>query len=137
MRGDVPEQNNKMEANLQKMESKMDEMRGDMRAQRGEMQSMGLSLQASLEEVKGIMAAPCGGATELRGSAQCIWPAMEKGEAGMTSDATTIKREINKLGHEGTTEKLKEVTETQKIKETKSQEVTEIINEVTETEESK
>jgi len=37
--------------------------------------------------------------------------------------------------HEGTTEKLK-VTETQEIKETKIQELTEIINEVTETQKS-
>ena len=35
------------------------------------------------------------------------------------------------MRHEGTTEKLKEVTETQEIKETESQELTEIINEMT------
>ena len=36
---------------------------------------------------------------------------METGEVGMTRDTTTIIGEINKLGHEGTTEKLKEVTD--------------------------
>ena len=76
MRGDVQEQNNKMDANMQTL--------------RGEMQSMGLSLQASMKKVEGIMAEPHGGATEPTGSTKCVGPAMETGEVRTTSDATTI-----------------------------------------------
>ena len=105
-----------------RMESMENRMRGDMRTQRGEMQSMGLSLQASLEEVKGKMAdeigTPRGGTTEPRRSVECVRPAMETGEVGTTRDAAIIKGETGKLGHEGMTEELKEGTETQKIKET-------------------
>ena len=121
-----------MDASAQSMkggfERKMDEVRG-------EIQCMGLNLQAG---IRGIMAAPRGGATEpTRGSVECVQPAMETGEVGITRDATTIIGETCRVRHEGTTEKLKEVTETQEIKETKSQEFTEIINEVTETQKSK
>ena len=49
----------------------------------------------------------------------------------MTSDATTIRGEIHKLGHEGMTEKLKEVMEMQKIEETRE------IHQETETQKSK
>ena len=106
------------------MNNKMD---ADMQAWREDRQAMDWQ-----------MAPPRDGATEpTRGSVECVRPAMETGEVGMTSDATTIMGETNKLGHEGTTKKLKEVTETQEIKETKSQELTEIINEVTETQKSR
>ena len=150
MKKDARAMDAKMDANAHKMdemkgnmESRMDAnmqaLRGDMGTQRGEMQSMGLSLQASLDGMKGIMAAARGGATEpTRGSANCVRPAMETGEVGTTSDATTIigETETCRVRHEGTTEEPKEVTETKKLTETKSQEETEIINEVTETEKS-
>ena len=119
---------NKMDANAQRL----DEMRGDMRIQRGEMQNMGLNLQAgqeamraSMKEVKGKMADEIGtvrgGMTEPRGRAECVQPAMETGEFGTTSDATTIIGETCGVRHEGTTEKLKEVTETEKLTETQGE----------------
>ena len=55
-----------------------------------------------------------GGTIESKGSVEVCWPAMETGEVGMTSDATIMKGETCRVRHEGTTEKLKEVTETQK-----------------------
>ena len=111
----------KMDANARKM----DDMKGDLERKmdegRGEMQCMGLSLQAgqeamraSLDEVKGIMVPARGGTTEPRRSVECVWPAMEMGEVGTTSDATTIIGETWRVRHEGTMEKLKEVTETEK-----------------------
>jgi len=122
----------KMDGNMQelkedlkcKMDMNVQVLRGDMQTQRGEMQSMGLNLQARQVAmrtgVRGIMAAPRGGATEpTKGSANCVWPAMETDKVGVT-------------------EKLKQVTEKltesgmQKIKETKGQEVTGTINEVIE-----
>ena len=63
-----------------------------------------------VEDMKGIMVAPRGGTTEPR-SVECVRPAMEMGEVGMTSGATIIDGETCKLGHEGMTEKLKETTE--------------------------
>jgi len=125
----------KMDANAQRMDGNVQALRGDMQTQRGEMQCMGLNLQAG---IKGIMAAPRGGATEpTRGSANCVRSAMETGEVGTTSDVTIIgETETCRVRHEGTTEKPKEMTETEKLAEMKSQEETEIINEVTETEKS-
>ena len=90
------------------------------------MQSMGQSLQASLNGMKGIMAivrdetrtveykmaAPRGGDTEpTRGSVDCVGPAMETGEV-VTRDAVTIIREMRLE----VMEKLM-VTETRVIKE--------------------
>ena len=122
----LQEMNNKMDANAhdkQRMNGNMEQaLRGDMRTQRGEMQSMGLSLQAG---VRGIMAPARGGTTEPRGNVECVRPTMETGEVGTMSDATTIDGETCRTRHDGTTEKLKEVTEMktetemQKIKETK------------------
>ena len=106
----------RMDANtqtVQNMESRMDPntqaLKGDMQTQRGEMQSMGLSLQASM---KGIMAAPRGGPTEPTRSVQCVWPVMETGKVGTTSDVLIDgETETCRVRHEGTTEKTKEVTE--------------------------
>ena len=72
------------------------------------------------------MAAPCGGATKPTRSANCVQPAMETGKVGMTRDATTINGEIEtcRTRHDGTTEKLKEVTEMKT--ETETQEFKEI-----------
>ena len=100
------------------------------------MQSMGLNLQAgqeamraSMKEVKGKMADEIGtvrgGMTEPRGRAECVQPAMETGEFGTTSDATTIIGETCGVRHEGTTEKLKEVTETETEKLTETKGMTE------------
>ena len=97
------------------------------------MQSMGLSLQAGKGAIRAIscgkmrtmdckMAAPRGGATEpTRGSANCVRPTMGTGKVGMTRDATTINGEIKtcRTRHEGMTEEPKEVTETEKLTETK------------------
>ena len=78
------------------------------------------AMRASIKEVKGemrtmdcIMAAPCGGATELtRRSANCVLSAMETGEVGTTSDVTIIgETETCRVRHEGTTEDFKEVTD--------------------------
>ena len=88
-----------------------------MQTLRGEMQCVGLNLQSG---TRGIMAAPRGGATEpTRGSAICVGPVMETGKVG-TRDATTIDGETEtcRTRHEGVTEKLKEVTEMQELKET-------------------
>ena len=49
---------------------------------------MGLNLQAGLDEVKGILAAPRGGTTEPTGSAKSVRTAMETGEVEGTSSAT-------------------------------------------------
>ena len=86
------------------------------------MRNMGRSL------ANGITTAH-GGTTESRGSAECVRFAMETGEVGVTSDAMTIKGEINKLGQVETqeskevteTRESEEVTETQKLKETKEE----------------
>ena len=99
-----------------------------------------MNLQAGQEAmrtgIKGIMAAPRGGTSEPWGSVTAVWPAMETSKGGMTRDVTTIDVETCRTRHEGTTEKVKEVTETEKLTETKSQEETEILNEVMETEKS-
>ena len=80
---------------------------------------MGLNLQAGQEAmrtgIKGIMAAPRGGATEPTQSVQCVRPVMETGKVEGTSDVTIIDGETCKLGHEGVRKKLKEVTETQDL----------------------
>ena len=86
-----------------------------MQEMRGEMQSMGLNLRASMKEVKGIMAAPRGGTTEPRGSAECVRSTMEMGEVGMTSDAMIIDGETETNKHEGTTENFSETREIEKI----------------------
>ena len=85
------------------------------------MQCMGLSLQAGLEGMKGIMAAPRGGAAEPTRSVECIWPAMETGEVRTTKAATIINGETCKTRREGSTKKLKEVTE--KLTETETQDL--------------
>ena len=117
---------NRMDANARRTDANIQDLDRKMDEGMGEMQCMGLSLQAGqeamrvdLDEVKGemrtmdcIMVAPCGGATKpTRGSVECVRPAMEMGEVGMTSDATTIDGEMCRTRHEGTTEKLKEVME--------------------------
>jgi len=66
------------------------------------------------------MAAPRGGATEPTRSVQCVRPAMETSKVGTTSDVI-IDGEMCKLRHEGMTEKLKEVTETEKLTETQGE----------------
>ena len=60
---------------------------------------------------------------------------METGKVEGTSDVI-IDGETCRVKHEGMTEEPKEVTETDKLRETKSQEETEIINEVMEMEKS-
>ena len=103
------EMKNEMKENAQRMESMENQIRG-------EMQSMGLNLQAGQEAIRAItrgemramgekMAPARGGTTESGGSVAAVGSAMETGEVEGTSDATTIRGEINKLGHEGTTEK--------------------------------
>ena len=62
------------------------------------------------------MAAPRGGATKpapkpTRGGVECVWPAMEASEVGVTRDAITIIGEMCGMRHEGTTEETKEATE--------------------------
>ena len=96
-----------------RMESMENRMRGDMRTQRGEMQSMGLSLQASLDEVRGKMAdwrmVPArGGTIESRGSVEGVWTAIETGKVEETSDVTIIG---------GETEIINEVTEIEEVEE--------------------
>ena len=93
------EQNNKMDRNAQRMY----EMRDDMQTQREEMQSIGLNLQAGLEDLKGKMTdwkmAPAHGeTTESGGSAMVVQTAMETGKVEMTSDVTIIGGETGKLG---------------------------------------
>jgi len=145
MDANMQQMENKMDANMQAMKRKMDasaqSMERKMDEGRGEMQCMGLNLQAG---IKGIMAPARGETTESRRSMEVCRPAMETGKAGTTRDATIIDGETCGMGHEGTMYGLKEVTGTQKIKETKeetaemkSQELTEMINEVTETQKSK
>ena len=134
---------NKMKENAQRMENKMDAnaqaLRGDMQTQRGEMQSMGLNLQVGQEAmrtgVRGIMVAPCGGATEPTRSVQCVWPAMDTGEVRETSDAITVigETETCRVRHEGMMEKVKEVTEMQELK--KLKETTKMKTETRESEE--
>ena len=111
-RSDMRRMENRMENKMESMENRM---RGDMRTQQGEMQSMGLSLQASMKEVESIMAAPRGGTTEPRRSVECVRPAMETGEVGMTSDATIIDGETETHKHEGTTETFSETREIEEI----------------------
>ena len=121
----------KMDANAQRMEVNAQALRGDMQTQRGEMQSMGLSLQSGQKAIRAIargemrtagekMAAPRGGATEPTRSVQCVRPAMETSKVGTTSDVI-IDGEMCNLRHEGMTEKLKEVTETEKLTETQGE----------------
>ena len=100
------EQNNKMDRNAQRMY----EMRDDMQTQRGEIQSMGLNLQASLEEVKcemrtmdWKMAPARGGTTMSGGSVTVVRTAMETGKVAGMSDAVIIGVEAAKL-EQGMTE---------------------------------
>ena len=60
-----------MKTNVQQMKN---EMKEEMKEMRGEMQQVGRCLQA------GIMAAPRAGANELRGSVDCVGPAVETSE---------------------------------------------------------
>ena len=118
------EMKNEMNQNAQSMELKMDEMRGDMQAWGEEMRVMDCK-----------MAAPRGGATEpTRGSVECVQPAMETGKVEGTSDVTMIDGETCKLGHEGVTEKLKEVTEMEKLTVTETQIIKETKEETNESE---
>ena len=72
----------KMDANARKM----DDMKGDLEHKmdegRGEMQCMGLSLQAGIRGIRGIMAAPRGGATEPAGSTNCVRPRWRRVSSG-------------------------------------------------------
>ena len=78
-------------------------------------------MKASMKEVKGEMrtmdckmVAPRGGTTEPTGrSANCVGPAMDTGEVGVTRDAVTVNGETEtcRVRHEGTTEDFKEVTD--------------------------
>ena len=71
--------------------------------------------------------------TESRGSVAAVRTAVTTSEEEVTEKIIAIGREVYKLGHDGMAEELKEVTGTQEIKETKSEEEKEIINEETET----
>ena len=144
---DMRSRNDKMDANTQDLRNKMDEsardmdanmeaLMGNMQTQRGEMQTMGLSLQSGQKAITAIargemrtmdykMAAPRGGTSEPWGSVTAVWPAMDTGKVG-TSDVIIVG-ETCRVRHEETTEEPKEVTETEKLTETKSQEETEII----------
>ena len=75
----------KLDTNIQ---SKMDGMKNEMKEMRGEMQRMGLNLQAGQKAIMAIardetravelkMATPRAGASELRGSVDCVGPAVE------------------------------------------------------------
>jgi len=87
MSGDMQEMNNKMDTNAQQIKNEMkNEMKNQMEELRGEMQRIGRGLQAGLmaiacdETTEHKMAAPRAGANELRGSVDCVGPAVETGE---------------------------------------------------------
>ena len=63
---------------------------------------MGLNLQAGLEEVKDKMVEEIGTVrgemTELRGSVEGVWSAMEAGREDVTDKIMTVGQEVDKLG---------------------------------------
>ena len=122
MKSDVRTTNDKMDASAQNLKNEIkasaQNIRGDIQVMNDRMDA---GMQAWREDRRAMdwkMAPARGETTESRGSVEVVRPAMETGEVGMTRDATTIDVETCKTRHKGATEKLKEA---------KSQELTEII----------
>ena len=147
MSGDMQEMNNKMDTNAQQIKNEMkNEMKNQMEELRGEMQRIGRGLQAGLmaiacdETTEHKMAAPRAGANELRGSVDCVGPAVEDKViretcktrlVQVTEKVTVTERE--KLN--GMTEMCIRHVKTKEIELTETRRETQELKEITETRE--